>query len=320
MQIEPFDVRVKSVTWEAPGILAYEFRSPEDGPLPPFTAGAHIDLHLSSGIVRSYSLLNAQTERHRYVIAVQKDRASRGGSLWVHDKLGPGDLIKISPPRNNFALAEDAPQSILIAGGIGITPILGMVRQLNAMRRPWRLHYCTRTRAGTPFIEELEALAANDPGEVRFNFDEEPGGAMLDLGAVVADAPANAHLYCCGPLPMLAAFEAATANLPREQVHVEYFTAKEAPATDGGFTVVLVKSKLEVKVRAGQSILNAIFQAGIDHPSSCLEGICGACETAVVEGIPDHRDLVLTESEQKANRTMMICCSGCKGDRLVLDI
>lgn len=320
MQIEPFDVRVKSVTWEAPGILAYEFRSPEDGPLPPFTAGAHIDLHLSSGIVRSYSLLNAQTERHRYVIAVQKDRASRGGSLWVHDKLGAGDLIKISPPRNNFALVEEAPQTTLIAGGIGITPILGMLRQLKAMRRPWRLYYCTRTRAGTPFIEELEALAANDPGEVRFNFDEEPGGAMLDLGGVVADAPANAHLYCCGPLPMLAAFEAATANLPREQVHVEYFTAKEAPATDGGFTVVLVKSKLEVKVRAGQSILNAIFQAGVDHPSSCLEGICGACETAVVEGIPDHRDLVLTESEQKANRTMMICCSGCKGDRLVLDI
>ncbi len=320
MQNEPFEVRVKAVTWEAPGILSVDLRPIGACELPPFTAGAHVDLHLPTGVVRSYSLLNAQSERDRYVIAVQRDRASRGGSVWVHDKIGAGDLIKISPPRNNFALAEAAPHSILIAGGIGITPILGMVRQLAALERPWQLHYCTRTRAGTAFIDELEALAANGRGEVRFNFDEEPGGAMLDLAALVAAAPADAHLYCCGPLPMLAAFEAVTAGIARERVHVEYFTAKEAPATAGGFTVVLARSRIEVKVDPGVSILNAIFRAGIDHPSSCLEGVCGACETAVLEGIPDHRDLVLTETEQRANRTMMICCSGCKGDRLVLDI
>ena len=180
MQNEPFEVRVKAVTWEAPGILSVDLRPIGACELPPFTAGAHVDLHLPTGVVRSYSLLNAQSERDRYVIAVQRDRASRGGSVWVHDKIGAGDLIKISPPRKNFALAEAAPHSILIAGGIGITPILGMVRQLAALERPWQLHYCTRTRAGTAFIDELEALAANGRGEVRFNFDEEPGGAMLD--------------------------------------------------------------------------------------------------------------------------------------------
>ncbi len=320
MQIEPFEVRVKALTWEAPGIVSIDLRPLEGSVLPPFTAGAHVDLHLPAGAVRSYSLLNAQSERHRYVIAVQRDRASRGGSLWVHDKLGAGDVIKISPPRNNFALAEDAPHTILIAGGIGITPILGMVRQLDALGRPWQLHYCTRTRAGTAFIDELQTLAANGRGVVRFNFDEEPGGAMLDLAAIVAAAPADAHLYCCGPLPMLEAFEAATAGLEPERVHVEYFTAKAPPATAGGFIVVLAKKGIEVKVDPGVSIINALFRAGIDHPSSCLEGVCGACETPVLEGIPDHRDLVLTESEHRANRSMMICCSGCKSDRLVLDI
>jgi tetrachlorobenzoquinone reductase len=324
MQIAPFDVRVKAITWEASGIFSIELRpivESEGGrDLPPFTAGAHVDLHLPTGIVRSYSLLNVQSERHRYVIGVQRDRASRGGSAWVHDKLRVGDLIKISGPRNNFPLAEDAPRSILIAGGIGITPILGMVRQLDALGRSWQLHYCTRTRAGTAFVAEIEALAANGRGSAQFNFDEEPGGAMLDLVALAAAAPKNAHLYCCGPLPMLAAFEAATADWPREQVHVEYFTAKEAPAVTGGFTVVLAKSGREIQVAPGVSIINALFRAGVNHPSSCLEGVCGACETPVLEGIPDHRDLVLTESEQRANRTMMICCSGCKSERLVLDI
>ena len=320
MQNVPFEVRVKALTWEAPDIFSVDLRPLESNVLPPFTAGAHVDLHLPTGLVRSYSLLNTQSERHRYVIGVQRDRTSRGGSAWVHDKLRVGDPIKISGPRNNFPLTEDAPQSILIAGGIGITPILGMVRQLDALGRPWVLHYCTRTRAGAAFIDELEALAANGRGVIRFNFDEEPGGATLDLAALAVAAPKDAHLYCCGPLPMLAAFEAATAAWPREQVHVEYFTAKEAPAVAGGFTVVLAKSGREIKVDPGVSIINALFRAGVNHPSSCLEGVCGACETPVLEGIPDHRDLVLTESEQRANRTMMICCSGCKSERLVLDI
>lgn len=306
-------VRVKSATWEAPGIVSFELRALDGGALPAFTAGAHIDLSLPNALVRSYSLVNPQSERERYVIAVQKDRASRGGSAWVHEHLRPGDVLTINGPRNNFALEESAAHSLFIAGGIGITPIVSMTQRLTALGRPWELIYCARTRSAAAF-------AASLAGNVRFNFDEEPGGRMLDIAATVRAAPAGAHLYCCGPLPMLSAFEAATVHLPRERVHVEYFAAKEAPAVAGGFTVVLAKSGREVAVPAGKTILEALLDAGLDVPYSCMEGVCATCETKVLEGIPDHRDLVLTDSEHAANQTMMICCSGSKSERLVLEL
>ena len=306
-------VRVKSATWEAPGVVSFELRALDSGELPAFTAGAHIDLSLPNGLIRSYSLINAQTERHRYVIAVQKDRASRGGSKWVHDSLRPGDVLTINGPRNNFALDEAAEHSVFIAGGIGITPILSMTARLSSLRRGWELIYCARTRAGAAFVDRLA-------GNVRLHFDEEAGGTMLDIAAVAGAAPANSHLYCCGPLPMLAAFEAATAGLPRQRVHVEYFSAKDAPAVSGGFTVILAKSGREIVVPAGKTILETLLEAGIDIPYSCMEGVCGTCETEVLEGIPDHRDLVLSDAERAANKTMMICCSGAKSDRLVLGL
>jgi vanillate O-demethylase ferredoxin subunit len=308
-------LRIKSIAWEAPDIVSYELRPVDGTVLPPFTAGAHIDLSLLNGLVRSYSLVNPQSERHRYVIAVQKDRASRGGSNWVHEHFRVGDLLVVNGPRNNFALDESAEESVFIAGGIGITPILSMIERLGAIGRDWELIYCSRTRAGTPFLEALEALP-----RVRFNFDQEPGGRMLDIAGAVRAAPANAHLYCCGPMPMLDAFEKATKDLPRERVHVEYFTAKEQPAVEGGFTVVLAKSKREVAVPPGKTILEALCDAGLDIPHSCTEGICGTCETRVLEGVPDHRDLILTEGERASNKTMMICCSGSKSEKLVLDL
>lgn len=306
-------LRVKTATWQAPGIVSYELQAPDGGELPPFTAGAHVDLTLPSGLVRSYSLVNAQSERHRYVIAVQRDRASRGGSTWVHDHLRPGDVLPVNGPRNNFALNEAAESSLFIAGGIGITPMVSMTQRLTSLQKRWQLIYCARTRASAAFLDVLE-------GDVRLNFDEEPGGRMLDIAATVRAASPQTHLYCCGPLPMLAAFEAATADLPRERVHVEYFTAKEPPAMGGGFSVVLAKTGRELAVPPGKTILETLLDAGLDVPYSCMEGVCGTCETRVVEGIPDHRDLILTEAEQAANKTMMICCSGCKGERLVLDL
>jgi tetrachlorobenzoquinone reductase len=308
-------LRVRSVTWEAPNILSYELRALEGGELPPFTAGAHIDLTLPSGLVRSYSLVNAQAERHRYVIAVQKDRASRGGSKWVHEGLRAGDVVNVAGPRNNFALDESAQHSIFLAGGIGITPILGMIDRLQTLGRSWQLVYCARKRAGTAFVDALERMP-----QVRFNFDEEPGGRMLDVAALVKEAPSGAHLYCCGPLPMLEAFEQATNALPRERVHVEYFTAKEPPAREGGFKVVLARSARELTVPPGKTILDTLSEAGINVAHSCTEGVCGTCETRVLEGIPDHRDLILTEGERASNKTMMICCSGAKSERLVLDL
>jgi vanillate O-demethylase ferredoxin subunit len=313
------DVFVRSVTWEAPDIHSWDLRPRAGGELPPFTAGAHVDVHLPNGMLRSYSLVNPQTERHRYVIAAQKDRASRGGSRCLHEQVRTGDSLRISPPRNNFPLEENAPHSVLIAGGIGITPILGMTGRLAALGRSWALHYCARTRAAAAFLEPIAALASAG-GEVHLHFDEEQGGRVLDLAAVVGAAGAGAHFYCCGPLPMLGAFESATASLPTERVHVEYFTAKDAPAKGGGFTVVLAKSGIELVIPAGKTILDTVLDAGIDAAYSCMEGVCGTCETRVLEGIPEHRDLVLTKAEQATNRTMMICCSGCKSDRLVLEL
>jgi vanillate O-demethylase ferredoxin subunit len=307
-------VRVKSATWEAPGIVSYELRAADGGTLPAFTAGAHIDLKLPNALVRSYSLVNPQSERHRYLIAVQKDRASRGGSAWVHDNLRPGHMLAISDPRNNFALDEGASRSLFIAGGIGITPIMSMIERLSQLGRDWELVYCARRRADAAFVDPLQARP-----NVRFNFDQEPGGAMLDIAATVRAAPQGAQLYCCGPLPMLAAFEAATATLPREQVHLEYFTARGAASVEGGFVVVLARSGSEFSIPGGKTILETLLDAGLDLPHSCREGVCGTCETKVLEGVPDHRDLVLNEAERAAGKTMMICCSGAKTARLVLD-
>jgi tetrachlorobenzoquinone reductase len=309
-------LRVRSATWEAPNIISYELRPLEAGELPPFTAGSHIDLTLPNGLIRSYSLVNPQSERHRYVIAVQKDRASRGGSKWVHENFRPGDILAINGPRNNFALNEAAEKSIFIAGGIGITPIMSMTERMSTLKRDWELIYCARTRVDAAFEENLQKFGSR----VRFNFDAEPGGKMLDIAAVVRAAPQNAHLYCCGPLPMLSAFEAATAELPRERVHVEYFTAKEPPAVAGGFKVVLAKTGREFTIAPGKTILDTLLDAGLDIPYSCMEGVCGTCETKVLEGTPDHRDLILTEEEHAAGKIMMICCSGSKSEKLVLDL
>jgi tetrachlorobenzoquinone reductase len=314
----PLRVRVHSVTWEAEGIFSYELRDPTGAELPPFTAGAHIDLNLPTGMVRSYSLTNPQDERHRYVIAVQKDRVSRGGSTWVHDKLRTGDIVTISAPRNNFPLAEDAKHSLLIAGGIGVTPLWCMMQRLTTLGRSFELIYCARTPKDAAFRERMEAHSAPN-GKVTFNFDGVPGGKMLDLAAVTGAAAPDTHIYCCGPLPMLEAFEAATKDLPPERVHVEYFTAKEAPAAEGGFTVVLAKSGKSFQIAPGKTILETLLDAGMNVASSCLEGVCGTCETRVLEGVPDHRDVVLTDSERKASKTM-ICCSGSKTDKLVLDL
>jgi vanillate O-demethylase ferredoxin subunit len=304
---------VKAAIFETPNIFSYDLRAPSAGELPPFTAGAHIDLMLPNGLTRSYSLLNDQAERHRYVIGVQNDLNSRGGSRWIHEHLRPGNVISVTAPRNNFALDESAEKSVFIAGGIGITPILSMVSRLGSLNRHWELFYCARTRVDAAFLDRIDKSA-------KLNFDGEPGGRMLDIPAVVAAAGPDAHLYCCGPESMLAAFEAATAQLPRHQVHVERFRSTEAAATEGGFTIVLAQSGKEIFVSAGKTILDAVLEAGIDFPYSCTEGVCGTCEVAVLEGIPDHRDMILTEREHAANRSMMICCSGSKSSRLVLDI
>ena len=318
-ETETASVLVKSIVYEADGINSYDLRPVAGAPLPPFTAGAHIDLHLQNGLIRSYSLLNSQDERHRYVIAVNKDAASRGGSRFLHEQLRPGDRISIGVPRNNFPLAEDADHSVFIGGGIGVTPFLSMMLRLCSLGRPWELFYGVRNHHCASFLDTIQGFSERSNAPVHVNFDQE-AGRILDIAALVAAAPPRAHLYCCGPTPMIEAFEKAAAARAPETVHVEYFKSKEAPAVEGGFQVVLARSGKTIAVPPGKTILQAVHEAGIGAPHSCLEGVCGACETPVLEGIPDHRDLVLSPRDHAANKSMMICCSGSKTSRLVLDI
>ena len=279
-------VRIKRISFEAESINSFELVAPAGGDLVAFTAGSHIDLYLSNGMIRSYSLVNDPSERSRYVIAVNKDAASRGGSRFVHETLRAGDLITISHPRNNFVLQENTTHSILIAGGIGITPLLSMIRRLKALGRSWELFYAARTRVAAAFLDELSGLRRDVQEKLHLNFDQEPTGSMLDLAAIVRNAPGDAHLYCCGPVPMLEAFEAATRDRPAEQVHVEYFKAREKPAAEGGFEVKLARSNRIIKVGAGKTILNALLDAGIAVNYACTEGVCGTCETRVIGECP----------------------------------
>lgn len=313
-------LRVRRITYEADGINSYELVPLDGGELEPFTAGSHIDLHLPDKMVRSYSLLNDQRERHRYVIAVNKDAGSRGGSSFLHNQVRVGDQLPASVPKSNFPLREDAESSVLIAGGIGITPLLSMIRRLEALGRRWELFYAARTRSAAAFLDEIGSLRTDVHRNLHFDPDDDRSGRTFDLASIVTQAPARAHLYCCGPAPMLEAFEAATARRPADCVHVEYFQARESPSLEGGFEVRLVKSNRTIAVEAGQSILNALLDAGITPNYACSEGVCGTCETRVLDGVPDHRDQFLSEEERASNKTIMICCSGSRSSKLVLDL
>lgn len=311
---------LRSVKHEADDINLLEFRRLDGTGLPPFSAGSHIDLHLPNGIVRSYSLVNCPSETHRYVIAVKREPAGRGGSRFIHDQLHAGAEIEIGEPRNNFRLCEDAPRSVLIAGGIGITPFAGMVRRLEELGRPWELHYAARSRRSAGFVRKLASYGSKVTFYFPNEFAGEPAASRIDVANVVAGAPRGTHFYCCGPRGMLTAFEAAAAELPANQVHLEFFSNSASREKEGTFDVRLARSGQTVTVPSGETILNALLNHGVDVPYSCMEGVCSSCETRVLQGIPDHRDLILTREERDANDRMLICCSRSKSATLVLDI
>jgi len=313
------EVRLTDVETVARDTNIYTFRRPDGGKLPPYQPGAHIDIHLPNGITRQFSLVNPDPDPQSYVVAIKLDPASRGGSRYVFDKLKAGDTLKISAPRNNFPLVGDAEHVVLFAGGIGITPIWCMVQELAAQKRSWQLYYSCRSRADMAFLPTLEKFA---PQSVTLHFDDEADGEFLDLAAAIAAAPANAHFYCCGPNPMLKAFEAAAASRPRHNVHVEYFTPKEEAGEVklGGFWVELARSGEEYFIPEGRKVLEVLFEAGVDVDYSCELGICGECVTRVISGKPVHHDSVLSEEEQATNEKVMICCCGCESERLVLDM
>jgi ferredoxin-NADP reductase len=310
-------MRVQAMRYEARGVVSIELQDPTGAQLPEFSPGAHIDLHLANGLVRSYSLCGAPEARDRYTVGVLQDRNSRGGSRFVHEQLRVGATLTVAAPRNHFALEEDAAHTVLVAGGIGVTPIVCMARRLAERGRSFTLLYCARSRDEAAFVGQLSAYG----DAVRFHFDDE-AGAPPDLKAMLGGQDASTHFYCCGPGPMLNAFEAACEAHGYPNVHIERFAAD--PSTEavqeGEYSVTLQRSGRNVQVPSGKSLLDAILEAGVAVEYSCREGVCGSCETAVIEGCPDHRDSVLSNSERASNRTMMVCVSGCKGQRLVLDL
>ena len=313
------EARLTAIQDVARDTKLYTFACVDGGKLPAYAPGAHIDLHLPNGLVRQFSLVAPNSDPDSYIVGVKRDAASRGGSRYIIEEMRAGDQIKISPPRNNFPLVENAEPVVLIAGGIGITPIWCMVQELAARKRDWKLYYSCRSRQDMAFLEDLQKF---DPQSIHLHFDDEASGQFLDLAAAIAAAPANAHLYCCGPNPMLKAFEAAAVGRPRSNIHIEYFTPKDDGADThlGGFWVELARSGEEYFIPEGKKVLEVLFEAGVDVDYSCELGICGACETRVISGIPEHHDSVLSEEEQASNAKVMICCCGCKSERLVLDL
>jgi len=319
-------VYVRSIRIEAENIRSFELWPDADVELPAAQAGAHVDVHLPSGLVRQYSLTNPGDDRC-YIIGVNHDAKSRGGSRHMHEGVRVGDRLQISVPRNNFELQEQAPQSVLIAGGIGITPLYAMAKRLIALDRPFTLYYCARSRNRAAFLDDLRHLVRGKPhAAIQTVFDDESGVASLDLSAVIARHE-EAHFYCCGPVPLMDAFVQTCAPLAPERVHVEYFGGAPVPTAPAdaanpakSFIVRLARSNRELEVLPGVSILDTLLSNGVPVLNSCREGVCGSCETAVLEGTPEHHDRVLSAAERAANNTMMVCVSRCQGDSLTLDL
>lgn len=311
---------VHRIQFETASIRSIELRPVDAGPVPPFTPGAHIDLQLPDGSFRSYSLTNGWGSESGYEIAVNRDVNSRGGSAHMCEVLRVGDPILIRPPANHFELADWQGASVLFAGGIGITPIIAMIRHLDRLGQPWKLHFAARSRRHAAFIDLLTTWEKASPRRVHLHFDDEHDGQPLDVAALCSRESETAHFYCCGPTPMIATFKTALADRPEDHVHSELFSGTAAAVAERSFQLVLGRSKREFTVPEGRSIMQVLEENDIFVPSSCRQGVCGTCETRVVEGIPDHRDGILSPREHASNKTMMICCSGSRSDRLVLDL
>lgn len=306
---------VRAIRWEAEGINSYILERVGGGLMPAFEPGAHIDVQLKPGLSRSYSLVNDPAIRGYYEIAVHHAIDSRGGSRHIHQEWKVGEKIEISEPKNNFPMVEDAVHTVLIAGGIGVTPMLPMIARLEKLGRTWELHYVAATPDRAAYVDRL-----SEYDRVEIVYDGLPGAQRLDLAKICAAAPTEAHLYCCGPGGMLDAFVATNADRPKGHAHIEYFSAETELATEGGYTLELARSGKTITVSEGETMLDALLGAGVDVGFACSEGVCGTCEVKVLDGIPDHRDHFLTEEDKAANRSIMVCCSGSKTANLVLDI
>jgi vanillate O-demethylase ferredoxin subunit len=314
------ELRVNRIAAVTPRVKSAELVAADGGALPAFTAGAHIDVTLGNGEERSYSLLNDCTETHRYVIAVLRETDSRGGSTFVHDHLREGDTLKSSPPANNFSLNEAGERHILIAGGIGITPLMSMSRRLATRGAAFTLHYCAKSRAEAAFIDEIESELG---AKLLPHFDGGDISRGLDVAALLKQRPPAAHVYVCGPPGLIRAVREATPHWPKGSVHYELFRGSEADiaprSSDHGFEIVLKRTGKTLTVPPDKSILATLADAGIKVKTLCKEGVCGTCRVGLVSGRADHRDEVLTDEER--GRHIQVCVSrALPGETLVLDL
>jgi ferredoxin-NADP reductase len=294
-------LQIRQIRLEATGIHSFELIAPDHERLPPFTAGSHIDLHLPGGLVRQYSLCNDPTETHHYVIGVLKDLNGRGGSLRVHEALKVGDMVKVSHPRNQFELRPEQTSALLIAGGIGITPLKSMAHSLLQAGTPFELHYCARSSEVAAFTEELVELNRRAPGSARWHFDNGQVGAGLDLAALLAAQPEGTHLYFCGPPGFMKACAQAAEHWQPGTVHSEHFqapTRSEPLAPTTGATLRLSKSQRELVLPEGGNLLDFLGQHGVHVPTSCVSGLCGTCKTGYADGEVEHNDFILGDDEK----------------------
>ncbi|MPW22251.1 2Fe-2S iron-sulfur cluster binding domain-containing protein [Paraburkholderia sp. CNPSo 3157] len=321
------ELRVRSIVNEAIGINAYELVAPGDDLLPAFTAGSHIDVHIPGGFVRQYSLCNDPRERHRYLIGVLNVVDGRGGSAALHAGVRAGDALRVSTPRNNFQLSERARHHLLIAGGIGITPMLAMVETLEARGDSYTLHYCAREPRRAAFLDRLEGQFKR--GRAIAHYDRGVPSDGLPVTDLLRKPEPGTHLYYCGPVGLMSAIARASAHWPQGTVHCEYFAAPPAvwpretgEAADavatGGFRIKIASSGQLLSVPAEKSIVQVLREAGMSCETSCEAGVCGTCKTRYLEGTPEHCDYVLDDVEK--GEYLMPCCSRSKSELLVLDL
>lgn len=316
-----FEAHLRSITNLAQDINSFELVGSNGQTLPTFTAGSHIDLHLRDGMIRQYSLCNDPRETDRYVIAVQREEQGEGGSKAVHDTLQAGDLLTISPPRNNFPLSQDAERHLFLAGGIGITPILSMMTACRSAAAEFELIYCTRSPAQTVFHDRFAGS-----GNVTLHHDLGDLARNFDLAARLAEPVPGTHVYYCGPTGFMRAVEAATADWPKGTCHFEYFTTPQtdAPAqaagavAEGAFQVRLESSGATFDVPPDKSIIEVLRDNGIDVETSCESGLCGTCRTRYLAGTPEHHDLILDDDERSSD--VLICCARSLSPLLALDL
>ncbi|WP_332748068.1 PDR/VanB family oxidoreductase [Hydrogenophaga sp.] len=317
----PVLVRVARKRVEALDICGLDLVAEPGHTLPAFSAGAHIDVHLADGLVRQYSLCNPSGSPSHYQIAVLRDAASRGGSRAVHDAVREGSTLHISTPKNHFPLACDAAHHLLLAGGIGITPLLAMAEQLTRDGASFELHHASRTRERTAFVEHM--ATAPFARQVHHHFDDGDAAQKLDIAALLRQAAPGTHLYTCGPQGFMDAVlgTARAQGWPEERLHFEFFGAAPVDTSgDGSFELEIASTGRVIVVQPEQTALAALQAAGLDIPMSCEQGVCGTCLTGLKAGVPDHRDHYLTPEEKADNSQFLPCCSRACSARLVLDL